>query len=60
MLTVAVDGFEEVQITDCRVCGPPLVNVPVAMNCWLCPGVSKGLLGVTAIESKPAGVRVLG
>jgi hypothetical protein len=37
LLTVAVAGVEELQITDCSVCVLPSLNVPVATNCWDCP-----------------------
>ena len=32
--------------------------MPVAVNCWVCPLVMLGLTGVTAIETRAAGVTV--
>jgi hypothetical protein len=47
-------------MTDWRVWVLLSLNVPVATNCWVCPGVRKAPVGVTAIETKPAGVKVVG
>jgi len=45
--------FEELQVTDARVCGPPLLKVPVAVNRWNPPAAIEGVAGVTVIEVSP-------
>ena len=53
-------GFEELQVTEARVCWPPPVNVPVAVNFWKVPGVIDGLAGVTVMDANPGCVNVVG
>jgi len=53
-------AFEELQVTESRVCGPPLLKVPVAVNRWNVPKGIEGVAGVTAIEMSPGWVSVLG
>lgn len=60
LLTKAADGLEEVQMTDCRVCVLPSLNVPVATNCWVCPGIRNELAGVTDMDTRLGGVRLVG
>src|ERR1700678_1341445 len=56
LATAAAEGFEDVQMTDWRVCGLPSLKVPIATNCWVCPGIRNALAGVTAMETRPDGV----
>ena len=59
LLMVATAVLEEVQVAVVvRFCVLPLVKVPVAVNCWAVPSAIEGLLGVSAIETKAAGVTV--
>ena len=57
LLTVATDGFEELQVT-CAVTSwlVPSEYAPVAVNCWVAPTVITRLTGVTDIETRAAGV----
>jgi spore maturation protein SpmB len=52
LLTVATDVFEEFQVT-CVVISRlvPSENVPVAVNCWVTPSGTLGILGVTGITT---------
>jgi len=60
LLTNATEGFDELQMTDCRFFVLPSLNVPVAVNCCDCPGFSNRVAGVTAIETKFDGVKLVG
>jgi hypothetical protein len=55
VLIVAVAVEVEVQLTlPVMFCVVPLLNVPVAVNCKVRPGVSDGFAGVTVIDDKMA------
>ena len=59
LLTTATVVELELQVTVVvRFCVEPSVKVPVAVNCWLVPRAIEGLAGVTAIETRVAGVTV--
>jgi hypothetical protein len=56
LLTVATAVFEDVQLTELvRSCLLPLLNVPCAVNCWLCPATIEGFDGVIASDDKLGG-----
>jgi hypothetical protein len=57
---VAICEFDDPQMTDCNGDVLPSLNVPVAMNGWLSPTPMDPLTGVTVIEARPDGVRLLG
>jgi hypothetical protein len=57
VLIVAVMGVSEVHCTVAVMsCVLPSVYVPVAVNCCVVPSGSVGIAGVTAIETRTAGV----
>jgi hypothetical protein len=59
LLIVATPVFEELQVTDEEIsCVVLSENVPVAMNCWVVPRAMLGFTGVTAIDTRSAGVTV--
>src|SRR5271169_5847561 len=43
LLMTATEELDDVQMTDWRVWVLPSLNVPVATNCWVCPGIRKKL-----------------
>lgn len=52
LLTVAADGFDEVQTTtDVRFCVVLSEKVPVAVNCCAAPAVMSALAGVTVMDA---------
>jgi hypothetical protein len=59
LVMVATAVFEELQVTDCRVCGPPL-KLPVAVKLIVFPIGSQGLVGLSVMESRPGGVTEVG
>src|SRR5580700_6358229 len=60
LLIVATEGLDELQTTDCIVWLLPSLKAPVATSCCSCPGRRKRFEGVTAIDTKPGGVRLAG
>ena len=56
----AIPVEDELHTADCRLCVLPSVNVPVAVSCWLVPRGVVGSVGLTAMETSPAGVKVAG
>ena len=50
---VATEGLELVQLTEVVMLFKPVVKLPVAVNCWVEPRATDGLIGVTATESNP-------
>jgi len=60
LLTVATEGFEEVQIRSAlRSCVELSEKVPVAVNCRLVPGAMLGDGGASAIDTMVAAVTVI-
>ena len=56
---VAVAGVPDVHVTlAVRVCVLPVVYVPVAVNCRVCPAAIDGAAGVTAIDTSAGAVTV--
>src|SRR5450755_887725 len=52
--SVAIPGEEDVQVTTAVMfCLVPVLNVPVAVNCWKPPRVTEGLVGDTAMDRSP-------
>lgn len=60
LATVATAEFDELQTADCRIAVLPSLNVPVAVNCSASPTPIEPLAGATAIDTSPAGVRLVG
>lgn len=60
LVTVATLLFDELHVADDSTCVLLSLNVPVAPICWLTPAVTEGLAGVSAIDTKPGGVKVAG
>lgn len=60
LLMVVVVVSDELHVTEASCCMLPSLNVPVAMNCCVVRGDSMTVAGVTAIESRFAGVSVVG
>ena len=59
MLIVATDVVSELHCTVVvRFCEVPSVKVPVAVNCCVVPAGIEGIAGVTAMETRVAGVTV--
>ena len=59
LLIVAVAGVSELHCTVPVIfCVLPSVYVPVAVNCCVIPRARVGIAGVTAIETRTAGVTV--
>ena len=59
LLIVAMLVADEAQVTvPVRFCVLPLEYVPVAVNCCIRPSVIEGLVGVTAIDTRVAGLTV--
>ena len=59
MLIVATVSVSELQWTVLVMfCMLPSVKVPVAVNCWVAPEGMVGIAGVTAMETRTAGVMV--
>jgi hypothetical protein len=59
LLMVATPIFDEPQVTDdVMSCVVWSVKVPVAINCWVSPRAMLWFTGVTAIDTKTAGVTV--
>jgi hypothetical protein len=59
LLIAATDEDDELQVTEAvRSCVVLSENVPVAVNCWVVPRAMLGLVGVTSIETRNAGVTV--
>ena len=54
--TAAVDDDQATERV--KSCTVPLVNVPVALNCWVVPSGTDALCGVTANATSTAGVTV--
>lgn len=55
-LTVATAGFEEVQLAlPFRFCVLPLLNVPVAVSCWVAPDARVRFDGERLIEFRTGG-----
>jgi len=52
--------FEELHVMESRVCWPPPLKSPVAVNRWNVPKGIDGVAGVTEIEVSPGWVSVLG
>ena len=46
-------AFEELHMTESRVCWPPPLKIPVAVNRWNVPKGIDGAAGVTEIEVSP-------
>jgi hypothetical protein len=54
LLMVATLVALELQVTDgVRLYVLPVLNVPVAKNCWVPPTITDGFIGVTAIDTRP-------
>jgi len=60
LLMLPTAAFDDVQTTDSSVSVLPLLNVPVAANCSASPTPMELLPGVTAIDTSPDGVKLLG
>jgi hypothetical protein len=60
LLILATAEFDDPQTTDCKVDVLRSLNVPVAVNCSTCPTPVELLPGVRAIDTSPAGVKLLG
>jgi len=60
LLIVATEGFDELQMTDCRVWVLLSLNVPVATKGSDCPGMRDELAGATVMDPRPGGVKLLG
>ncbi len=59
LLIVATPVFEEFQVTnDDKSCLELSVNVPMAMNCWVCPRARLWFAGVTSIDFNTSRVTV--
>ena len=48
VVMVATARLLDVQVTPCRACVEPSLNVPVAVNCWVVP------LGIVGLVLKQA------
>jgi hypothetical protein len=59
---VKVDNVlsDEVQFADDSTCVLLSLKVPVAIKFWVNPTEEDGFVGVTAIETRPTGVKVPG
>jgi hypothetical protein len=58
-LTVATPVADELHVTDVvRLWVPPLLYVPVAVNCTVVPAAIDGVAGVTAMETSATGLMV--
>jgi hypothetical protein len=60
LLIVATAVLEEFQVTEASVFVLLSLKVPVATKDWFAPTNILGSRGLTAIETSPGGVRVLG
>lgn len=59
LLITATEVVEELHVAvEVRSCVDWSVNVPATVNCWLCPSAIDGFCGLTAIDSRAAGVTV--
>ena len=59
LLTAATPAFVELQVTAVvRFCVDLSVKVPVAVNCCVVPPAMLGFAGITAIDTRVAGVTV--
>ena len=60
LLIVARALFEELHVTEARVCVLLSLKVPVATKDCVAPTAKVEEIGLTAIETRPRGVNVLG
>jgi hypothetical protein len=59
LLMAATEEADELQVTDAVIsCVVLSEKVPVAVNCWVVPRAMLGMVGVTAMETRIAGVTV--
>jgi hypothetical protein len=59
LFTVATEVVEELHLAVLvRFCVVPLLNFPVAVNCWVVPAAREEVAGVTAIETRGGAVPV--
>src|SRR5258708_35841374 len=56
---VATVGSDELHAAELvRLCVLPSLKEPVAVNCWVCPGVIEAVPGVTVIDTNTGAVTV--
>jgi len=60
LLILATAVFDDPQTTDCNMDVLLSLNVPVAVNCSSCPTPVELVSGATAMDTSPAGVKLVG